>query len=67
MATQVKVTVWVCDEVVNETLVSSAEKLLIDGLWSSVFLIVMLSVWVDWLPAASLTVTVKLSVVSPKL
>ena len=54
-------TVWLCDEVVNETVVSSAVKLLIDGLWSSVFLIVMLSVWVDWLPAASLTVTVKLS------
>ena len=60
-------TVWVCDEVVNETDVSSAVKLVIDGLALSALLIEIVIFCVDELPAASVTVTVNVSVLEPKL
>ena len=60
-------TVWVCDEVVNETLVSSAVKLVIDGLALSALLIAIVTLDVELLPAASVTVTVNVSLLLPKL
>ena len=63
----VNVTVWLCDEVVRETVESSALKLVIDGSWSSLFVILTVTVCVELFPAASVAVAVNVSVVSPKL
>ena len=67
LTTAVNVTVCVCDEVLSSTVVSSAEKLLIDGSWSSALLILIVTVSVIELLAVSVTVSVKVSVASPKL
>ena len=67
LTTAVKVTVWVWELVVNETLVSSAPKLVIVGFWSSVLVIVIVIVSVAVFPAASLTLNVSVSVFEPKL
>ena len=53
--------------VFNATLVVSAEKLLIDGFWSSVLVILIVTDWLEVLPAASPTLSVKLSLLEPKL
>ena len=67
LTTAVKVTVCDCEEVARETLVSSAPKLSIDGSWLSVLVTVTLRLSVVALPVVSVTVTVKLSVLVPKL
>ena len=67
LTTVVKVTVWDWELVVNETLVSSALKLVIVGFWSSVLVILIVIVSVAVFPAASLTLNVKESVLDPKL
>ena len=67
VATTVNVTVWLCDDVLSSTVVSSAVKLLIAGLWSSLFVTLISISSVILLPAVSVTVAVKLSVVFPKL
>ena len=61
----VKITVWLWLEVVSETEVSLAEKVLITGSWSSCFVIPTVILWVELLPAASLTVSVGTSVWDP--
>jgi len=61
----VKVTVWLCEDVLRSTVVSSALKLLIDGLWSSLFVIVIVTDCVEILLAVSLTDNVRLSVFDP--
>ena len=63
--TTVNVTVCDCALVVNETLVSSALKLVIDGSTLSDFLIVNVIFEVLVLPAASVAVAVKVSLLSP--
>ena len=66
LTTAVKVTVWVCDEVLGSTVVSLAEKLLIDGSSSStIILIVTVSVAVRL--ELSVTVAVNVSLLLPKL
>ena len=65
LTTAVKVTVCVCDEVLRSTDVSFAEKLLIDGSWSSALLILIVTVSVIELLAVSVTVNVNVSVASP--
>ena len=67
VATTVNVTVWDCDEVVRATEVSSAEKLVIDGLALSAFVILTVISSVVLLPAASVTVAVNVSLELPKL
>ena len=67
LTTAVNVTVWVCELVVSETLVSSALKLVIVGFWSSVLVIVIVIVSVAVFPAESLTLNVNVSVFEPKL
>ena len=67
VATTVKVTVCVCDEVLSSTEVSSAEKLLIDGFWSSLLLMLIVTVSVTELLAVSVTVNVRVSLEEPKL
>ena len=67
VATTVNVTVWLCDEVVRATEVSSAVKLVIAGLALSALLILIVISWEDELPAASVTVTVNVSLLFPKL
>ena len=67
VATTVKVTVWLWAEVFNSTVVSSAVKLLIAGLWSSLFVTLISISSVILLPAVSVTVAVKVSPVVPKL
>ena len=62
LTTAVKVTVWVCDEVLRSTVVSSTEKLVIDGSWSSALLILIVTVSVIELLAVSVTVSVTVSV-----
>ena len=51
----------------NSTVVSSAVKLLIAGLWSSLFVTLISISSVILLPAVSVTVAVKVSQVVPKL
>ena len=58
-------TVCVCEDVLSSTVVSSAEKLLMDGFWSSALLILIVTVSVTELLAVSVTVNVKVSVASP--
>ena len=67
LTTAVKVTVWVCEEVLSWTVVSSAPKLPIVGFWSSVLLIETVIVWVALFPAASVAVAVNVSLLVPKL
>ena len=49
------------------SLVALVDELLITGSWSSVLLIVIVILSVTLLPAASATVSVRLSVLEPKL
>ena len=49
------------------SLVASVDELLITGFWSSTLLIVIVILSVTLLPAASATVSVRLSVFDPKL
>ena len=65
LALTVNVTVCDCDEVLRSTDVSFALKLLIIGLWSSLFLTTMLIVEVAVLPTPSVAVAVNVSVESP--
>ena len=67
LTTAVNVTVCVCELVANVTLVSSAPKLLIDGFWSSLLVILIVTVSVTLFPAVSLTVNVNVSLDEPKL
>ena len=46
----VNVTVWLCDEVLSETVESSALKLVIDGSWSSLFVILTVTDCVELFP-----------------
>ena len=61
----VKVTVCVCEDVVREILELLTLKLLIVGSILSDFVILIVSVEVDLLPAASVKVTVKVSLCVP--
>ena len=65
VATTVKVTVWDCEDVLSSTVVSSAVKLLIAGLWSSLFVTLISISWVIELLAVSVTVAVNVSPVVP--
>ena len=65
LATAVNVTVCVCDEVVKATEVSSALKLVIVGSILSDFVILIVSVAVELFPAASVNVTVNVSLWLP--
>ena len=67
VTTAVKYTVCVCAEVFTSIEVSSALKLLMDGFWSSLFEILIVTDSVELLPAASPTVKVSVSVDEPKL
>ena len=60
-------TVCVWDEVLSSTEVSSAEKLLMDGFWSSLLLMLIVTVSVTELLAVSVTVNVRVSLEEPKL
>ena len=61
------VTVLLWSLVLSSIVVSSAVKLLIDGLWSSLFVILISISSVILLPAASVTVAVNVSLLFPKL
>ena len=63
--TAVKVTVWVCDEVLSSTVVSSAPKLLMDGSSSSTLLILIVIVSVAVRLELSVTVAVNVSLLLP--
>ena len=67
MAEALNVTVWLCEEVVNATLVVLAVNELIAGFSLSIFATTTLSVSVSEFPAASSTVAVKLNVLFPQL
>ena len=56
LTTAVNVTVWVCDEVASETVVSSAPKLTMDGSSSSTLLILIVIVSVAVRLEVSVTV-----------
>ena len=60
-----KVTVCVCELVAKVTLVSFAPKLLIAGFWSSLLVILIVSVSVTLFPAVSVTVKVNVSLDEP--
>jgi len=59
------VTVWDCELVVSTTVLSFTVKLEIDGACVSVLFTVTVTVSVAWLPAASVTVRVRVSEVEP--
>ena len=62
-----KVTVWLCEEVLSATEVSSAVISLTVGFWLSTLVIVCVILSVDTFPAASVTVTETVVVLEPKL
>ena len=67
LTTAVNIIVWLCDEVVNETVESFTLKLLIDGFWSSLLVTVTVILSVELLPAASVAVNWCVTVFEPKL
>ena len=60
-------TVWLCEEVVNTTVLSSTENPDIIGLLSSILVMVIDKLAVDWLPPLSVTVTVSVTLLFPQL
>ena len=60
-------TVWLCEEVDKTTVLSLTENPDIIGLLSSILVIVIDKLAVDWLPALSLTVTVSVTLLFPQL
>ena len=67
VTTAVKYIVCVWAEVLSSIEVSSAFKLVMDGFWSSLFEMLIVTDSVELLPAASPTVKVNVSVAEPKL
>ena len=57
LTTAVNITVWLCDEVLSSTEVSLAEKELMLGLSSSLFVTVTVKLDVEVLPAESVALT----------
>ena len=67
LTTAVNITVWLCDEVLSSTEVSLAEKELMLGLSSSLFVTVTVKLDVEVLPAESVAVNWCVTVFEPKL
>jgi hypothetical protein len=65
VAVTVNVTVWDCDPVVRETVLSFTVKALMEGAWLSVLVMVADTDEVLVFPAASPAVSVNVSVVDP--